>query len=80
VVVDTLDGVIAEAGELIIPLKDRIITPDHIVCDLHQLLVGNVQVRNSAQDVTLFKSVGCALEDLAVATLVYEEMMRQATA
>lgn len=80
VVVDTRDGVTAEAGELIIPLKSGAITPDHIVSDLHQLVVGDVQVRKSPQDITVFKSVGCALEDLAVATLIYEEVTQQAIA
>jgi len=72
VIVDTRDGVLAEAGELIIPLRSGAIDPDHILGDLHQLVGGDVTVRSSPQDITLFKSVGCALEDLAVANLVYE--------
>jgi len=78
VVVDTREGSMAEAGELIIPLKSGAITPDHIISDLHGLMVGDVRVRESPHDITLFKSVGCAVEDLAMANLVYEELKLQA--
>lgn len=70
VVVDTYEGALAEAGDLLIPLKNQVITRNHILADLHEVVSGKKRVRTSEQDITLFKSVGCALEDLATAELL----------
>lgn len=70
VYVDTHEGCLAEAGDLLIPLKSGAIGRDHIRGDLHALFSGKCAGRESALDVTLFKSVGCALEDLAAAELI----------
>lgn len=70
IVVDTLEGVLAEAGDLLIPLKNGLITRNHILADLHHLVANKKTVRTHPTDITLFKSVGCALEDLAAAELV----------
>jgi ornithine cyclodeaminase/alanine dehydrogenase-like protein (mu-crystallin family) len=70
VVVDTYPGALAEAGDLLIPLKNKVIARDHILADLHELVSGKKKVRTKPDHVTLFKSVGCALEDLAAAELV----------
>jgi len=70
VVAETYDAVFAEAGDILIPLNQSLITRDHVRADLHELLSGKKTVRSSPQDITLFKSVGFALEDLATAELV----------
>jgi alanine dehydrogenase len=70
VVVDTYDGVLAEAGDLLIPIEEGIIRRDHIAADLHELLTGKKPGRTTPSEITLFKSVGCALEDLATAELL----------
>lgn len=70
VFVDERQAALAEAGDLIQPLRAGRITPAHIVGDLSQLVRGEVQGRTSPLDITLFKSVGLALEDLAAAELV----------
>jgi ornithine cyclodeaminase len=70
VVVDTYEGALAEAGELLIPLGRGLIARDHLVADLHELLSGQKAGRRGPADITLFKSVGCALEDLVAAELV----------
>jgi alanine dehydrogenase len=72
VVVDTYDGALAEAGDLLIPLKRGLIQRTHVLSDLHELASGEKSVRTSSRDITLFKSVGCALEDLVAARLVYQ--------
>jgi ornithine cyclodeaminase len=72
VVVDTYETALAEAGDLLVPLSKGIIRREHILSDLHELACGTKQPRTSRQDITLFKSVGCALEDLATAQLVYQ--------
>ena len=70
IVVDTYAGALAEAGDLVQPLAHGVITRDHIVGELAQLLRGEVRGRLADTDITLFKSVGTALEDLAAAQLV----------
>lgn len=70
IVVDTLEGVLAEAGDLLIPLNNGVITRNQILADLHQLVSRKKIVRTRSTDITLFKSVGCALEDLAAAEIV----------
>lgn len=73
VVVDTYGGALAEAGDLLIPMQEGVIGRDHIVADLHELVSGKKTVRTAATEITLFKSVGCALEDLVTAELLYPE-------
>jgi alanine dehydrogenase len=68
--VDTYDGALAEAGDLLIPMQEGVITRAHIVADLHELVSHKKPARTSPTDITLFKSVGCALEDLVTAELL----------
>jgi ornithine cyclodeaminase len=70
IVVDTRAGALAEAGDLVQPLARGVITPDRIAGDLAELLRGDCAGRTQRDQVTLFKSVGTALEDLAAAQLV----------
>lgn len=70
VVVDTYDGALAEAGDLLIPLEKGVIDRSHIIGDLHEIVSGKKQGRAGPDDITLFKSVGCAVEDLVAAKLV----------
>jgi ornithine cyclodeaminase/alanine dehydrogenase-like protein (mu-crystallin family) len=76
IVVDTYEGALAEAGDLLIPLKNGTIGRDQIVADLHEIASGKRRGRISREDITLFKSVGCAIEDLVTAKLVYEKAVR----
>ena len=69
-VVDTYAGALAEAGDLTQPLASGLIARDHIVAELAELLSGAKKGRRSDEEVTLFKSVGTALEDLAAAEWV----------
>jgi len=66
VVVDTYINA-AEVGELLIPLQEGAIARDHVAADLHELISGKKQGRRSPEEITVFKSVGCALEDLVAA-------------
>jgi ornithine cyclodeaminase/alanine dehydrogenase-like protein (mu-crystallin family) len=73
VVVDTYEGALAEAGDLLIPIKNGTISREHIAADLHEIASGKKAGRSSRDDITLFKSLGCALEDLVTAQLVYDQ-------
>jgi alanine dehydrogenase len=77
VVVDTYEGALAEAGDLLIPMQEGCIGREHIICDLHELVSGKTSGRKGAEDITLFKSVGCALEDLVTAELVMNLVVQQ---
>jgi ornithine cyclodeaminase len=70
VVADTYAGALAEAGDLVQPIERGIIDRAHVVAELAEVLRGDKRVRQSANDITLFKSVGTALEDLAAARCV----------
>jgi ornithine cyclodeaminase/alanine dehydrogenase-like protein (mu-crystallin family) len=69
-VVDTYGAALSEVGELMIPIQEGAITRDHIAADLHELVNGSKQGRRSPKEITVFKSVGCALEDLVAAELL----------
>ena len=70
VVVDTYEGALSESGELINALKEGRIKKKHILSDLRELVLEEKNIRKDSNDITLFKSVGTALEDLAAAELV----------
>jgi ornithine cyclodeaminase len=67
--VDTREGALAESGELVQALAAGVITAADIHGDLAALTRGTISGRDSADEITLFKSVGCAIEDLAAAQL-----------
>jgi alanine dehydrogenase len=71
VVVDTYDGALQEAGDLLIPINNKVIDRPHIIADLHEIASGKKTARTSTESITLFKSVGCAMEDLVTAQLAY---------
>ena len=70
-VVETRDAALAEAGDLLIPVGSGVISHDDIVADLAEVVAGET-VRRTPEDVTVFKSVGVAFEDLAIAAAAYE--------
>lgn len=72
VVVDTYEGALAEAGDLLIPLRTGKITRNHIKAELAEVVTGQKPGRSQDSEITLFKSVGFAIEDLAAASLAYE--------
>ncbi|WP_054309691.1 ornithine cyclodeaminase family protein [Mesorhizobium sp. 1M-11] len=74
VYVDTRAGATKEAGDIVQPLASGVLKPDAIVADLHELARGQKKGREGAQDITLFKSVGAALEDLAAGIAVYKAL------
>lgn len=71
VVVDTYGGGLEEAGDIVIPLREGAIARSHIVAELAELVTGARAGRRGPDEITLFKSVGWALEDLATARLAY---------
>lgn len=74
VYVDTREGATKEAGDIVQALASGALTRDGIVADLYELARGEKQGRRNADEITLFKSVGAALEDLAAGIAVYKAM------
>jgi ornithine cyclodeaminase/alanine dehydrogenase-like protein (mu-crystallin family) len=74
VYVDTRAGALKEAGDIVQALASGAIKQSGIVGDLFDLCEEKVGGRQSAQEITFFKSVGTALEDLAAARLAYESL------
>jgi ornithine cyclodeaminase/alanine dehydrogenase-like protein (mu-crystallin family) len=72
IVVDTYRGALAEAGDIAQPLQGGAIRREQIVAELAELVRGERIGRQHDDEITLFKSVGTALEDLAAAGLVVE--------
>jgi alanine dehydrogenase len=74
--VDTREGALSEGGDLVQPLAAGIIAREAVRADLFDLALGRHAGRNSDEEITLFKSVGAALEDLAAAILTFEATTR----
>jgi len=70
--VDTRDGALSEGGDLVQPLRAGIIAAGAVRADLAELAGGRHPGRTEPGEITLFKSVGAALEDLAGAILAFE--------
>ena len=74
VFVDTLQGAPKESGDLFIPLQNGIIKMEDINADLFKMCSSeNDTFRSNEKEITFFKSVGHALEDLAAASLAFEK-------
>jgi ornithine cyclodeaminase len=73
IVVEIREAALAEAGDLVIPLEAGVIDESVIVADLSEVVAGALVRRNSS-DVTIFKSVGVAFEDLVVARAAFDRL------
>jgi ornithine cyclodeaminase len=69
---DTFDGALKEGGDLAQPLASGALQRPQVLADLFALTQGRHPGRTEAEQITLFKSTGAALEDLAAAILAYE--------
>ena len=72
VFVDSRTGALAEAGDLVLPIREGAFDASHIAGELGELAAGTVAGRRSPGEVTLFKSLGMAVEDVAAAHLAYQ--------
>lgn len=70
--VDGAAAALKEAGDIVIPISEGSITPDHIIAELGEVLSGRATGRKSADDITLYKSLGNAAQDLFAAWTLYQ--------
>ena len=75
--VDWPDSTVNEAGDFLFPKKEGAIDSTHIRGDIGSVLLGRVPGRQSPQEITLFKSLGLGVEDLAAAHHVYEKALAE---
>lgn len=75
--VDRRESTLNEAGDFLIPKQEGVITDSHIRGELGELVLGTVSGRKSPDEITLFKSLGLALEDVASAYLIYQKAREQ---
>lgn len=72
--VDTRGGALKEGGDIVIPIANGLLRAEDVQGDLFELAAGKAPLRGSPDEITLFKSVGTAIEDLAAAELVWKRL------
>ncbi len=77
VVVDSRESALAEAGDLIVPIEQGRWSADRIAAELGEVVSGHKLGRTNADEITFFKSVGVAIQDLAAAVRIAENASRQ---
>ncbi len=71
--VDRRESALAEAGDLLIPIREGAVGEDHIAGEIGDVLLGRLPGRRSPEEITLFKGLGLAVEDLAAARFVWRK-------
>src|SRR5574341_322245 len=77
IVVDSRAAIMAECGDILLALKEGSVTEDAIHGEIGEVLAGTKPGRSSANEITLYKSVGIAIQDVATAQLVYRKALEQ---
>ena len=74
--VDRRESTLNEAGDFLLPKKEGAIDDDHIKGEIGDVLLGQIGGRTSAEEITMFKSLGLAAEDVAAANYIYQKMVK----
>ena len=72
-IVDQWRAALSEPGDILIPLNDGLINNNHIYAELGEIVSGKKQGRASNDEITIFKSVGIAVQDLALAKFILDK-------
>jgi ornithine cyclodeaminase/alanine dehydrogenase-like protein (mu-crystallin family) len=72
-IVDQMKAALSEPGDILIPLKEGLIDSNHIYAELGEIVSGKKQGRISDEEITVFKSVGIAVQDLALAKFILDK-------
>ena len=75
--VDRRESALNEAGDYLLAAKEGLINAASIVAEVGELLIGTKEGRNSVDEITLFKSLGLAIEDVASAEYLYQKALSQ---
>jgi ornithine cyclodeaminase/alanine dehydrogenase len=74
VVIDEWEAIKLESGDILIPIQEGAITESHIYAEIGELVTGEKKGRTSQDGLTVFKSVGIAIQDSSVANLVLKKI------
>jgi len=77
VVVDSREAIMAECGDILLAIKEKSITENSIHAEIGEVLAGTKPGRTSAAEITLYKSVGIAIQDVAAAHLIYHKALEK---
>jgi len=77
VFVDRRESALAEPGDLLIPMKEGAIDASHIVAEIGEVVAGTAKGRRSPDEITIFESLGIAVEDLAAAHYVHRAALNE---
>jgi ornithine cyclodeaminase len=75
--VDRRESALNESGDYLLAAKEGVIGPESIAGEIGELLIGTKSGRTSASEITLFKSLGLAIEDIACAEYLYKKALAQ---
>jgi ornithine cyclodeaminase len=74
---DRYESIYNEAGDFIIPKKEGAINDDHVKGELGEVLLGIKKGRETTDEITVFKSLGLAIEDIYAANYVYQTLLQK---
>jgi len=74
-VVDSREAIKSECGDILLAIREGAIAEDHVTAEIGEVLAGSKPGRVSTEEITLYKSVGIALQDVATAQLVYRKAL-----
>ncbi len=76
IIADSYDACLNEAGDIMIPIQEGAIDKSHLRAELGEVITGKKPGRADAREITLFKSNGLAIQDVAAAKLVYDKAVQ----
>ena len=76
VIADSYEACLHEAGDIMIPIQEGAIDKSHLYAELGEIITGRKQSRADDREITLFKSNGLAIQDVATAKLVYDKAVQ----
>jgi len=75
IIVDSRDAIMAECGDILLALKEKSIAENAIHAEIGEVLAKNKSGRTNQEEITIYKSVGIAIQDVAAANLVYRKAL-----
>ena len=77
VVVDSREAIMAECGDILLAIQEKAITADSVHAEIGEILAGKKPGRTRSDEITLYKAVGIAIQDVATAHLVYRKALER---
>jgi alanine dehydrogenase len=77
IVVDSREAIMAECGDILLAIQENAITAENIHAEIGEVLAGKKRGRTGSDEITLYKAVGIAIQDVATAHLVYRKALER---